>query len=196
MRKWWMIPFAVWLTTLSCATIQVNQDYDPATDLSGLKTFAWTSPTQPASGDPRIDNPLRDDRIRSAVERVLAQKGFTLSTAGTPTFMVRYQYLLYNRIDTGGGGIQFGIGSFGSHGGIAIGTGTGGRAGTVDEASLVIDIVAPTSDDLLWRGTGTERFKTYDDPVKATAAIHTLVEKILAQFPPEPPPTQPSAEAS
>ncbi|BBO89264.1 DUF4136 domain-containing protein [Desulfosarcina ovata] len=187
-RGWFAIAVAV-LTTLGCAGVQVSQDYDPATDFVSLSTFAWATPTQEKTGDPRIDNPLQDTRIRRSVERTLSGKGYRLVTLSKPTFRVRYQYVLRQRINTSGssGGVGFGVGvgSFGRRGGIAIGTGTGSAVDTYDEASLVIDVIADGSDRMLWRGTGTHRYKAYDDPATATADIDRLVENILAQFPPE-----------
>ena len=67
--------------------------------------------------------------------------------------------------------------------GVAIGTGNNIRE--YDEGSLTIDFVDAASQTLLWRGTGTQRFQEYKDPEKASRDIDTLVEKILAQFPPQ-----------
>jgi hypothetical protein len=88
------------------------------------------------------------------------------------------------KLESGGssGGVGFGIGSYGRHGGIAIGTGNQVRE--YDEGSLTIDLVDADSAALLWRGTGTQRFREYKDPEKASRDINTLVEKIIAQFPP------------
>lgn len=174
------------LLTIGCSGIQLSQDYDPATDFGSLKHFAWASATQPATGDARIDNPFRDARIREAVDRLLQEKGFLQAGAAAPDFLVRYQYTLRRRIDSEGpgGGIGFGIGSYGSHGGIAIGTGNSVRE--YDEGTLVIDIEQAASASLLWRGSGTERFREYDDPQKTRQAIDALVKGILDQFPPQP----------
>ena len=102
----------------------------------------------------------------------------------TPDVRVRYQYTLRQRIDSAGTGssIGFGIGSYGSHGGIAIGTGNNLRE--IDEGTLAIDLVSTESDALLWRGSGTQRFEEYDNPDKATKDINRLVETIMNQFPP------------
>jgi len=169
-----------------CSGIQVNQDYAPGTRLDALQTFQWTTDTQPATGDLRIDNPLRDARIRAAVERVLAGKGLTRSQDGTADFGIRYQYSLRQKIESSGAssGIGFGFGRYSRHAGIAIGTGDSIRE--YDEVSLVIDFLEKDSEKLLWRGTGTQRFRQYDDPVKAESDINNLVEKILEQFPPRP----------
>jgi hypothetical protein len=169
---------------VGCAGIQTSQDYDPETDFTSLKTFDWASPTQEKSGDPRIDNPFRDKRIREAVERLLQEKGLVKAADQTPDIRVRYQYTMRQRIDSAGnsGGIGFGIGSYGRHGGISISTGNDVRE--YDEGTLVIDMLAAGSDALLWRGSGTQRFREYDDPHKTERDIYQLVEKILGQYPP------------
>jgi hypothetical protein len=188
MKTKWIVLLTAILAVAGCAGIQVSQDYDPATKFDALHTFRWMSPTQKKTGDPRIDNPLRDARIRAAVARVLQEKGYMKATAQRPSFLVRYQYRLNRRIEAdgsaGGIGFGFGIGSYGRHGGIAIGTGSGNRIGEYDQALLVIDFIAPASNTLIWRGSGSRRYREYDDPAKATAAVNALVEKILAQFPP------------
>jgi hypothetical protein len=186
MKNGWIAIALAALVVTGCSGIQVNQDYDPATNFGSLKTYRWASKNQPKTGDLRLDNPLRDQRIRAAVERRLADQGFIRSMEGPPTFLVRYQYTLGRIIeaDGAGGGIGFGIGSFGRGGGIAIGSGTGYGVREYDQSSLTIDFIDPGSETLLWRGTGSQRFKAYDDPAKATADINTLVETVLAQFPP------------
>jgi hypothetical protein len=178
------IAFAL-LVVIGCSGIQVNQDYDPATDFSGLRTYRWETPVQASTGDPRIDNPLQDARIRQAVDRNLHTKGYTLASDNAPaTFSVRYQYLLRQRIESDGtrGRVGFGIGSYGRHGGIAIGTGDSVRE--YDEGSLIIDFWDTDRNTLLWRGNGVHRYRTYNDPNKAKRDIDQLVEKILEQFPP------------
>jgi hypothetical protein len=82
----------------------------------------------------------------------LNQKGFIESTDDAPTFLVRYQYTLRQKIESDGaaGGIGFGIGSYGSRGGIAIGTGNNVRE--YDEGSLTIDFVDAKSQTLLLAG--------------------------------------------
>jgi hypothetical protein len=182
----WLPALAVVIVLAACSGINVSQDYDPATTFQGMDSFAWSSPTQSKTGDPRIDNPLRDTRIREAVARVLTQKGFHPASDGTPAFLMQYQYVLRRKIDSGGGSpsIGFGVGSYGRHGGIAVGTSTGNTISEYDEGSLVLDFLDPQSEELLWRGTGTQIYRQYDDPAKDIRDIDALVEKILAQFPP------------
>ncbi len=172
------------LMAMGCSGIQISQDYDPATNFRSIETVAWESPTQPQTGDERIDNPFRNTRIRSAIQRHLEKKGLVFVSDRSTDVRVRYQYTLRQRIDSTGtsGRIGFGIGSYGSRGGIAIGTGTDQRE--IDEGTLVIDLVSAGSGALLWRGSGTQQFKEYDRPEKATQDVNSLVESIISQFPP------------
>ena len=178
-----------WITLLTtllcvgCAAIQVAQDYDPATDFSALQTFAWTSSQQAATGDPRIDSPLRDTRIRSAVETQLSTRGYRRADEA-PQFRIQYQYLLQRTISAHGPTIGFGLGTghYGRYGGVGIGTGT--RVSEHDEGTLIIDFTAPDSNTLLWRGSGTHYYTEHKDPAKTTRDLDLLVQKILSQFPP------------
>jgi len=186
MKKGWIALLLTTLIAVGCSGINVSQDYDPTTNFGTITTFRWESETQKATGDPRIDNPLRDTRIRSALERLLGEKGLYLSTNNPPAFLIRYQYALRRKMESGGtsSGIGFGIGSYGRRGGVAISTGNSIRE--YDDGALTIDFVDAASQDLIWRGTGTQRFSQYDNPEKTSRDINTLVETILSQFPPRP----------
>ncbi|MCK4534104.1 MAG: hypothetical protein KAT81_01160 [Syntrophobacterales bacterium] len=48
-----------------CSDIKISQDYDPAKDFSGLKTYAWQFEIQAKTDDVRMDNPLLNARIRA-----------------------------------------------------------------------------------------------------------------------------------
>ena len=168
-----------------CASIRVSQDYSAERDYTVLTTYAWQAEDQEKTGDLRLDNPFRDTRIRSAVDKFLLEKGYQEALDAQPDFYVAYQQKIYNRIDAdnGGSGFVFGMGSFGTHGGI--GFSTGNRVSNYDESMLVIDIIDSGSNDLIWRGTGTRIFVLHADPEKITKRIDATVQKILTQFPPQ-----------
>ncbi|MBW2590916.1 MAG: DUF4136 domain-containing protein [Deltaproteobacteria bacterium] len=187
MRKLNNMIFLTFLTLfIGCSGIQVSQDYDVAAEFSNLKTFNWYLAKQKKTGDLRVDNPLLDSRIRKAVERSLAQKGYQKMIKGTPDFYVGYKYAILTRIGSErvSTGIGFGFGGSRSFGSVGIGTGSDVRE--YDEGMLVIDITDTKNGKLLWRGTGTRRVSRHSDPEKITKEVNENVDKILAQFPPQP----------
>jgi hypothetical protein len=177
--------FLILIFLLGCSGSRVSQDYPANRDYSTLKTYAWQSEHQEKTGDLRLDNPLRDTRIRSAVDAFLSAKGYLRVSGVQPDFYIAYRQEIYSRIDldNSGPGFVFGMGSFGRHGGI--GFSAGNRVSDYDEAMLVIDIIDSGSGDLLWRGTGTSAFVQHEDPERITKRINETVQKILGQFPPQ-----------
>lgn len=177
----------IWLT--GCTGIQVSQDYDTEADFSRLGTFSWADETQPETDDPRIQNPLQHARIQSAVERVLASRGFSKVIPVQhvrASFQVRYHYTLRPRVDAGSGiDVGIGIGGLGRRTGGGISVGTGNSIDTYDQVELVVDILDGTTGALLWRGIGTCRFVEYQNPLDADAAIDRLVTTLMRPFPPK-----------
>jgi len=169
-----------------CQTIRVSQDYDLSKDFSSLKTYAWQTETQPQTGDIRVDNPLLDARIRSAINDSLSKRGYQRINQGTPDFYVAYTYQIRSKIESDdvGVGVGFGWGSHRRFGGI--GMDTGRYISEYDEGLLVIDLNDASKGDLLWRGTGAARVDQHSKPEEITKGINQAVEKILSQFPPLP----------
>jgi hypothetical protein len=168
-----------------CSSIIVSQDYPPNTDYSALKTYAWQSEKQEKTGDIRLDNPLLNMRIRSAIDTFLGEKGYHQVSDVKPDFYVAYQQEIYSRVavDQTRSGLAFGMGSYGYHGGI--GFSTGNSAGNYDDNMLVIDVIDAESGNIVWRGTGTRSFVQHADPEKITKEVNKTVNKILMQFPPQ-----------
>ena len=190
MRKYKPIIIIVLLfVVFGCSSIKVSQDYDPAKDFSGLKTYAWQSETQAKTDDVRVDNPLLNARIRAAFDRSISRKGYQKVSDGTPDFHVSYQYTIRKTIgsDDVSTGIGFGIGGFGHRSGAAggIGIGTGSSVSEYDEGMLVIDFIDAGNGNLIWRGIGTRRVSMQSDPEKTITDINKTVDEILAQFPPK-----------
>ncbi len=176
---------SVMILILGCSGIKVSQDYKPATDYSNLETYAWQSETQEKTGDPRLDNPLLNNRIRDAVDNFLLEKTFKKVTDNVPDFYVTYTLKIFRRINSseGSSGFSFGFGSYGRRSGFGISTGS--KVSEYDESMLVIDFIDTDSGDLLWRGIGTRRFLQHSYPEKTTEVVNETVKKILSQFPPQ-----------
>lgn len=184
-RRPFNLMFSLMFVLLGCSGIRVSQDYPATADYAFMKTYAWQSVQQEKTGDLRLDNPLRDVRIRNAVDECMASKGYRLVSDASPDVFIAHHQEIYSRIDVDntGSGFVFGMGSFGTGGGIAFSAGN--RASDYDETMLVIDIIDAASNELVWRGTGTRPFVQHTDPEKLTDRINETVQKILSQFPPQ-----------
>ena len=184
MKDIWLLLFILLILSISaCSSVEVSQDYDLGKPLPELKTYQWQTSEQAKTGDVRVDNPLLNERIRRMVDRDLTRKGFEKVTAGTPDFKVAYQFTISQQIksDDVRGGFGFGVGSYGSRGGVAISTGS--TVTTYDEGLLVIDL-ADSQGTLIWRGRGTRYLPAHSNPEKTEKIYNEMVAKILEQFPP------------
>jgi len=179
-----LVLLLVIMLVVACSSVRVSQDFDPSKNIVNLKTFAWKTETQPPTGDIRVDNPLLDGRIRDAVERNLTARGYQKQAETTPDFYIAYQYVIQRKLDSDRPqtGIGFGIGSFGSRGGIGISTGT--SVSEYDEGLLVIDFLGAREGELLWRGNGSRRVDQHSDPARTTERINEMVDKIMNQITP------------
>ena len=183
---------AMMLVLAGCATIDVHSDFDTRADFSGLKTFAWVPDMKQASQDPRINNTLTDSRIRSAVENALIAKGYQKSDAGQPDFWVAYQAAIEKKLDATVVRAPYATPSTRD---IANGHFTqdltwayGGSQtflNQYEEGTLILDIVDPKKQKLMWRGTAKATLEGGRSSAKKEARLNAGVQKIFATFPPK-----------
>jgi hypothetical protein len=182
-------PLILWICMIAfcgCSTVRVSQDYRSGTDFPPLKTYRWQPVEEDIRGDAPMEDPLRNERIRTIVERNLNAMGFHEVVEAKPDFFIDFQYSVYRVIETSGVRRQVGIGRWGgangTFGGIDDGTGRGRY--TRQEGVLHIDVIDPKNGHILWRGTGTHQVEQYWKPDTKFEKIDELVNKVLAQFPP------------
>lgn len=167
----------------ACAS-SVNVDYDRQVDFRRLKTFALLDAPQIKTGDPRIDSPLVERRIRAAILAQLQARGYE-PVAGQPDFVVRYAIGVKQEIESDGSGISIGFGSFSRHSAIGFNYGfPGTEVESYDRAILTIDMLDGKTEQLLWRGSWGKRLYDGLTPEKLDQTIHSTVAEILARFPP------------
>ena len=175
------MPLILMISLFGCSTVQVSQDYDTQADLSRYGSWQWRESIQPSTGDIRVDNSLLDRRIRAAVERHLAARKVH-QTDKRPDLFLSYHLAIEQRIRGDTVHTTVGVGRYYHpwYGGI----GTETHIRQYDVQRLTIDIHSVDSGDLIWRGVGTYRLKTYKTPQDAAVAMQSTVDKILVQFPP------------
>lgn len=74
------------------APIRIATDHDPSADLAALRGWSWFAAPAGRGGDPRLDDPLLDARIRRAVEAELSIRGYPRTVGLDPDFLVTYHY--------------------------------------------------------------------------------------------------------
>jgi len=183
-RCQWILLFVLMAGLTGCSGITVSQDYDLHRDFSGLETWAWRYDAQPKTGNPRIDNPLLDQRIRRAVAYHMNQKGYAVATTESPDFYVTYQYAITSKVKSDNFSTGVGMGGYSGSGWGGVGINTGSRVRQYDEGYLYVDFTGKSSEELIWRGIGSRVVFGHTDPVEETMAVNDTIAKILEQYPP------------
>ena len=168
------------LAAAACSSVEVQSDWDPSASFGGLHTWAWQGSTPTVTGNPRLDDPLVHERIQGAVEKSLAEKGFSKSVSGKPDFWVAYHIAMQEKLDART--IYTGYGPYRGWYGVG---GAQTVVDTYDVGTLLIDFVSPDSNNVIWRGTGQSRIQDLKTPEERQARIQDAVDRILGQFPPE-----------
>lgn len=175
---------ALVLAASGCVGFAVDTDYDPGTDFSGYRSWYWLPPSP--TGDPRIDNDLVANRIRGAVERSLAARGYAKTSTGEGSFGIGYHGFIQGKVDVQTVDRYYGYGpGWGRYGAGYGGMATETYVDQYDEGTLILDIVDTRSQKLVWRGSTSARVIEDDSPGERDERAQAVVDAILAKFPPE-----------
>jgi hypothetical protein len=165
-----------------CTTLKVRTDFDHGADFSGLRSFAWLEPPEYPGVNPFQDNTLLRKRVREAVSRELASKGFEEVPQEQADLLVTFHVTIDER--TGhysypvGVDYAYGYGYRGYLVGVSY---PGGHTESFQEGTLILDLIEPAEMQLRWRGWTTGSVPTRD---RDRNRIELAVEKILDKFPP------------
>ena len=164
------------------ALADTESDYDRSYNFAALKSWDFKVQTRMPT-DPVGTNTLWNRRIREGLERELTAHGFQHVKDGEPTFLVAYYMGTKQKYDVryinyGLPGVWHRWGRWGGWG--------PGWSGDVDvwkipytESTMVLDIIDPKSNTLVWRGydTRTIDFDKSDKTIKK--AIDNLMERFV-----------------
>ncbi len=132
---------------LGCTGPKITQDFDPSIDFSRLNTYQWR-----LQEDKKPENSLVDERLHSAIDNALKEKGYQRIYSGRGDFSVSYQYRITKNFDSPS--LHTGVGVGGSSSGVFGGIGLGAIdfGDRRDEATLTINIWDAISGRLIWQG--------------------------------------------
>ena len=187
MVRFSLLSFLLFFIAAGCSEVQVNTNFNPKTDFSGLKTYRWLSTEADPGDDLRFNNELVTRTVRAAVENELSAKGFTRDDSGQPDFVVTWFGSIEEKIRTAninhfysryGYGALYRDPYWNSQPAASM------NAVEYEEGSLVIDFLDPVSHALLWRGSGSGKLKENQSESQVRRNLNGAVTSILADFPP------------
>lgn len=170
-----------------CSTLNVSTDFNPAYDFTTLKKYAWIDKTNTPGCDTRINNDLVIDRVRAAVEKTLAAKGYVKTSTASPDFMVSWHGAIDKKLQMESIDHFYSPYGYGALSRDPFWGGSTMRTTTTREyevGTLIVDILDPVGHKLIWRGTGKDRLHGNDNPEEITRRINEAVTAIMEDFPP------------
>jgi len=168
------------LILFSCSNVKSSYDYDSAVDFTILKTYQWD--THPSAAFSNA-NPLVAKRIVKAIEDNLKRKG--LLEAEVADIKISYQVNFEKKLSTSNisGGVGMSVGRY-NRGSVSLSSGNQIRETT--EGTLMIDMVATSSNSLIWRSTTTKPVSGRDaSPEESEKRIGQLIFSVFENFPPK-----------
>ncbi|CAH0993286.1 hypothetical protein SIN8267_03434 [Sinobacterium norvegicum] len=174
----------------ACSSVNINTDYTQDYDFSQLKTYSWHSSQ---SGDKAsleyLGGDIFDQRTRDFAEQSLTQKGMN-KVKNSPDFLINYGVLTEDRTDINTYNTYSGYAPNWRYGyyGSGYGMGASNTQTTVrhyKQGTLMIDIIDPSTDKLVWRGTADGRLSKNMNPEERRKSLQKVVNKILDNFPPK-----------
>lgn len=149
----------------------VKTDYDHSANFSQYKTYSWEKA--------QTKDPFMVDRIKSAVNRSLAAKGWTeVSSGGDVEVFAVETTQKQQTLDTFYNG--FGGGRLSRGGGAGFGDATT-TVETYRVGTLIVDLFDAKTEKLIWRGSSSDTLS--DNADKNTKNLDKGVNKMFQHFP-------------
>lgn len=183
MRMWRHLPLVlVLILAWGCGGMAVRTDFDPTADFTTFRTYAFAGMTDLNQGGV-LDNSLVRKRLEQMVGEQLAGKGLQqVGTGDKPDLLVHYWVGLKEkqRVESTGPA----VGMYGRRGPYGYGAGYSGvTTYEYTEGTLILDLVTPAKNELVWRGTivGT----LTDSKEKNLQMTGDAIVKAFAEYPPK-----------
>ena len=167
-----------------CAQLQTDSKIDDTTDFSSLKTFSWLHDADQPAEDVRLNDPNIRQAVRNAVEESLAAKGYVMTERQQADFLVTWFGAIEQKIK------KENIDHFYSPYGYgtlfrdpAFNTGSPQKIREYEKGTIIIDIVDPKSQKVIWRGNGSGRLAEDQPEQTVLRNLNRSVTTILAPFP-------------
>ncbi len=158
---------------VGCSSLRVNVDYDPDFDFRIPKSFVI------AHYNKEGEDTLFNDRLIRALEADLQSKGYMKSSKEEADLIVTFHTNVENKVSIDTDYQMIGYAGYRYGGGMVATT----RTYNYQKGTLIIDLLNPKDEKIVWRGIATDILKEHKTPQKRTEYINTVVEKTMADFP-------------
>lgn len=166
---------------LGCAAA-MRVEFDPREDFARYRSWDWLPTGFAESAASRALAPDLEALLRGAIERELAERGFTRAAGATPDFYVSYHadvsIQLVRAIETPA--MQT-LSSLHSNSPSFEITASEKSLRRYDEGTLALDVANGRDRQLVWRGMQTGRWRNGIRP-----RLDEMIEELFERFPPTP----------
>jgi len=175
-RRSLAVPAAMILALAACASVDVRTVRSPDANLEALHTFNVLPNPDPRSpdaqppNDPMLVNSITNRALRADLVKGFEDRGYGLSD--NPNFVVAYYASATNMLDV----------TYWDYGyGFYDGWGYDPTSTQYTQGTVIIDVLDPTTKELLWRGQGIASVS--DDEPQYEQDLWKTVTAILDKFP-------------
>jgi hypothetical protein len=185
-RNWLLLAFGA-VVVAGCQSMRVRTDYDHKVVFSKLRSYCWVSPPAYLYNDPRLKMDLLEPIVRQDVEQRLATRGYVSTDCPTADFRVTFHAALQDQVverrSDDGGGLT--IYEWNPESGGHLWTSDSNESVNLErEGSLIILILAPKSDKVLWRGSVSANLRSQVSPQQRKERLAKAIEMVMEKFPP------------
>jgi hypothetical protein len=172
----WSAVIVAGLFSAGCATMNVSSHVEHAVEFTQYHTYDWGPADALPTGDPRLDkNPFFKDHVEGAVNRRLAARGVTLSTADIPDLLIHYHANISTRIDVNRADLEFGY---------CYDENCRARVVEFEAGTLVLDVIDTRANKVIWRGWAQHSVADMlDNPDRMAQRIEEAVGRMLDRLP-------------
>ncbi len=167
------IIFLMLIATLfsACSSLRVSSDYDTKFDMKTLKQFHIIHSN--------AKDTLTINRIDDAITKELNAKGYKAVAKNEADFLVYYHIDVKNKTQVLTDYQTIGMYPY-RYGGMMVPT---TRTYNYDEGKLIVDMVDPKDNNIIYRLSVKDELKTFDTPQKRTKYINKVIKALLKDFP-------------
>jgi len=158
---------------VGCSSLDVSVDYDPGFDFRTSKSFAI------AHYNKEGEDTLFNDRLIKALDADLQSKGYTKSAKEEADLIVTFHTNVENKTSIDTDYQMIGYGRYGYGGGMVATT----RTYNYKKGTLIIDVLNPKDEKIVWRGMATDILKEHKTPQERTEYINKVVKETMVSFP-------------